>query len=154
MPIDASPSLPILVFTLAISLLTGVVFATVPAWMSSQTNPNEALRSVRSTRDRSPFARKSLVVLQTALSLALLAGAGLLVETLHNLEHQKWGFVTNGRLIIQVDPALTGYAVDRLPQLYSQIERRFEALPGVLSASYSTHSPMDGWNSGAWITVA
>jgi macrolide transport system ATP-binding/permease protein len=153
-PIDAGPSLPILVFTLAMSLLTGVVFATVPAWMSSQTNPNEALRSVRSTRDRSPFARKSLVVLQTALSLALLAGAGLLVETLHNLEHQKWGFVANGRLIIHVDPALAGYTVDRLPQLYSQIERRFEALPGVLSASYSTHSPMDGWNSGAWITVA
>jgi len=153
-PIGASPSLPILGFTLAISVLTGVVFATAPAWMSSQTNPNEALRNARSTRDRSPFVRKSLVVLQTALSLALLAGAGLLVETLNNLEHQKWGFVTNGRLIIHVDPSLAGYTIDRLPQLYSQIEQRLEALPGVLSASYSTQSPMDGWNSGTWITVA
>ena len=153
-PIGASPSLPILGFTLTISVLTGVVFATAPAWMSSQTNPNEALRNARSTRDRSPFARKSLVVLQTALSLALLAGAGLLVESLHNLEHQKWGFVTNGRLIIHVDPSLAGYTADRLPQLYSQIEQRFEALPGVLSASYSTHSPMDGLKTGFGITVA
>jgi predicted permease len=153
-PIGASPSLPILGFTLAISVLTGVVFATAPAWISSQTIPNDALRNARSTRDRSPFARKSLVVLQTALSLALLAGAGLLVETLNNLEHQKWGFVTNGRLIVRVDLSLAGYTADRLPQLYSQIEQRFEALPGVLSASYSTESPMDGWNSGTWITVA
>lgn len=152
-PIDPAPSPAVLAFTLAISVLTGVLFATAPAWISSHTHPNETLRNSRSTRDRSPLARKSLVVLQTALSLALLACAGLLVQSLNKLEHQKWGFVTSGRLIVHVDLGLAGYTAERLPQLYSEIQQRFEAVPGVYSASYSTQSPMDGWNSGARIVV-
>ncbi|MGB6357674.1 MAG: ABC transporter permease, partial [Candidatus Acidiferrales bacterium] len=129
-PIGARPSLSIFGFALALSVLTGVIFATAPAWMASQANPNEALRSARTTRDRSPLVRKSLVILQAALSLTLLAEAGLLTETLAHLEHQHFGFETQGRLILRVNPILAGYTPERLPGLYEQIEERFGAVPG------------------------
>jgi hypothetical protein len=76
MPIDASPSLPVLGFAFLVSLLTGILFGTAPAWLSSHAQPAEALRGAnRSTRDRSSLPQKALVVFQAALSLVLLAGA-------------------------------------------------------------------------------
>jgi predicted permease len=152
-PIGARPSLPIFGFALALSVLTGAIFATVPAWMASQTNPNEALRSGRTARDRSPLLWKSLVILQAVLSLPLLAGAGLLTETLAHLERQHFGFETQGRLILRVSPILAGYTPERLPWLYQQIEDRFNAVPGILSASYSLYSPMRGSNWNEEISV-
>jgi predicted permease len=149
-PIEARLSLPVFAFALALSLVTGVVFATAPAWMASQTNPSEALRDARSTRDRSPLVRKSLVVLQAALSMTLLVGAGLVVSSLRHLENQHFGFTPEGRLIVRVNPNLAGYTADRLPELYQQIEQRFSSLPGVLSASYSLYAPIGegGWSQG------
>ena len=152
-PIDVRPSALVLAFTLAISVTTGVVFTAAPAWMVSQTNPSEALRGARSTRDRSPFVRKSLVVLQAALSMTLLVGAGLVVASLRQLENQHFGFVAQGRLIIRVNPKLAGYAPSRLPDLYRQIEQRFSTLPGVLSASYSLYCPIGEGNWGQGVSV-
>jgi len=87
LPIDASPSLPILGFAFMVSLLTGILFGAGPAWLSSHTQPAEALRGVnRSTRDRSSLPQKALVVFQAALSLMLLAGAILMSKTLANLD--------------------------------------------------------------------
>src|SRR5450755_1120372 len=81
-PIQTAPSLPILGFCLLLSLLTGVVFGVVPAWISSQFNPVEALRGAnRSTGSRNTLPQKSLVVLQAALSLVLLVYAGLLTKS-------------------------------------------------------------------------
>ena len=83
MPVDASPSLAVLGFAFLVSLITGVLFGSAPAWMSSHAQPAEALRGVnRSTRDRSSLPQKSLVVFQAALSLVLLAGAILMTKTL------------------------------------------------------------------------
>ena len=76
-PIDAKPSLPVLAFAFGLSLLTGVLFGTAPAWFTSHGNPVEALRGAnRSTRDSATLPQKILVVVQATLSIVLLAGAG------------------------------------------------------------------------------
>lgn len=149
MPVDASPSPVILGFAFLISLLTGVLFGTAPAWLASHAQPAEALRGInRSSRDRSSLPQKSLVVFQAALSLVLLAGAILMTKTLVNLEHQNFGIATSNRYVIHFDPAGAGYTVDRLPGLYRQIEERFSALPGVTNVGMALYSPLEGDNWG------
>jgi len=148
-PIDTAPSLPILAFAFALSLLTGVIFGVAPAWISSHSDPAEALRGAnRSTRDRSAMPQKSLVIAQAALSLVLLAMAGLLMQSLRYLEHFNFGFDTGGRLILLIDPLAAGYTQQRLPELNRQLHDRLRQIPGVLGVSYSMYSPQDGdsWN--------
>jgi predicted permease len=153
-PIDANPSLAVLVFAFSLSSLTGVIFSIGPAWVSSQAKPAEPLRGAgRSTRDHSALPQKSLVVLQTALSLVLLVGSGLLTRSLRNLQTQSFGFETQGRLIVRINPALAGYTPDRLQGLYQQLTQQFSNLPGVLSASIALHTPMDNWNWNTAISV-
>ncbi|HEX8925329.1 MAG TPA: ABC transporter permease, partial [Terriglobales bacterium] len=92
-PISAAPSWPVLAFSLGISTLTGMLFGVVPAWFSSHSDPAEALRGAnRTTKDSATLPQKLLVVSQAALSLALLACAGMLTTSLRNLQHQDFGF--------------------------------------------------------------
>ena len=153
-PISARPSLAVLGFAVVLSVVTGVVFGVAPAWITSRSHPAETLRGAgRSTRDRSSVAQKSLVILQVAFSIVLLIGAGLLTQSLRNLENQHFGFVTQGRLIVRVDPKLAGYTPEKLGGLYQQIEQRLAQEPGVLSASLSGYSPLgdDNWNQRVYI---
>jgi len=153
-PIDPRPSLPVLGFAFLLSLVTGVVFGAAPAWITSHSDPIEALRGAgRSTRDRGSLARRSLVVVQVALSAVLLIGAGLLTQSLRNLENQKFGFETRGRVIVHLNANLNGYKPEKLYGLYQEIERRLSQVPGVMNASYSLYSPMrgDNWSFGIHI---
>jgi predicted permease len=146
-PIDASPSFPVLGFALLVSLVTGLVFSFAPAWIASNTHPAEPLRGAgRSTVDHSALPQKLLVAAQAGLSLVLLVGAGLLTESLRNLENQKFGFEPEGRLIVNVRPASAGYTLERLPALYQQLKDRLGQIPGVRSASLALSSPFGGWN--------
>jgi predicted permease len=148
-PIEATPSLPVLGFAFLITLLTGIVFGLAPAWLSSHAQPAEALRGVnRATRDRSSLPQQSLVVFQAALSVVLLAAAILMTRSLANLENQNFGVSTANRYVLHFDPSGAGYTVDRVPALYRQIEDRFSALPGVSSFSMETYSPLEGDNWG------
>jgi len=149
MPVDANPSLPVLGFAFLVSLLTGVLFGLAPAWFATHAQPAEALRGVnRSTRDRSSFPQKALVVVQAALSVVLIAGAILMTRSLTNLEHQKFGIVTANRYVLHFDPAGAGYTAERLPALYRQIEDRFSALPGVANIGMAMYSPLEDDNWG------
>ncbi len=148
-PIATTPSFPILAFTFGLSLLTGIIFGVAPAWITSHSDPAEALRGAnRSTRDHSALPQKSLVIAQAALSLVLLAMAGLVTQSLRHLEHLNFGFDTGGRLMVQINPLTAGYSQERLPGLYQQIRDRIGQIPGVRSVSYSMYSPQDGdsWN--------
>jgi macrolide transport system ATP-binding/permease protein len=146
-PISPTPSLPVLGFAFMLSLATGILFGVAPAWVTSRSHPAEILRGAgRSTRDRFSLPRKSLVVLQVALSAILLIGAGLLTETLRNLENQRFGFEPEGCLIVRVDPALAGYKPEALYGLYQRFAERLPQIPGVIRASYSLYSPMRGDN--------
>lgn len=148
-PISPTPSLRVLAFAFLLSLVTGIIFGAGPAWIASNSQPAEALRGAgRSTRDRTSLARRSLVVLQVAISVTLLIGAGLLTQTLRNLENQRFGFEPQGRLIVRVNPALAGYKPEKLYGLYHQLQQRLPQIPGVITASYSIYSPMrcDNWS--------
>jgi predicted permease len=150
-PIDAAPSLPVLGFAFGLSLLTGIIFGVVPAWISARIEPAEVLRGAnRSTGNSSALPQKSLVVFQAALSLVLLAYAGILTKSLGNLEHQQFGFETTGRVMVSLSPAFTGYTPDRVHAVYQQLQERLPHIAGVQSASFSQYSPMEGtnWSSG------
>ena len=153
-PINTTPSLPILAFAFVLSLLTGVMFGVAPAWISSHSDPAEALRGAnRATRDRSALPQKSLVVAQVAFSLVLLALAGLVTQSLRNMENVQFGFETGGRLIIHLNPLMAGYKPEQLPALYQQFRERIGQISGVKSVSYSMYTPQDGdnWNDSIQI---
>jgi predicted permease len=152
-PIVASPSIPVLLFAFATSLTTGVAFGLAPAWMAARADPVEALRgSNRATRRAGSLSRKSLVVLQTALSLVLLTAAGLLTATFERLENQDFGFEQDGRLVANINPRLAGYRTDQLSLLYRRIRESIAAVPGVSSVALSLYSPpVAGWGSGVWV---
>jgi predicted permease len=148
-PIDTTPSLPILAFAFALSLLTGVIFSVAPAWIASHSDPADALRGAnRTIRDRSDLPQKSLVIGQVAFSLVLLALAGLVTQSLRNMENLHFGFETSGRLIVHLNPLMAGYKPQQLPVLYQQFRERLGHIPGVTSVSYSMYTPQDGdnWN--------
>ena len=150
MPIQSSPSLGVLGFAFLISLVTGVVFGTAPAWLSSHAQPADALRGVnRSTGDHSSLPQRGLVILQVALSVVLLTGAFLMTKSLRNLEHQDFGITTTNRYVLQFDPKGIGYTLDRLPALYREIEGRFSSLPGMANVSLVRYIPLGGnmWGS-------
>ncbi|WP_263352762.1 ABC transporter permease [Acidicapsa acidisoli] len=149
LPIEASPSPMVLGFAFLISLITGLLFGTAPAWLSSHAQPAEALRgSNRSTSDRSSLPQKTLVVFQAALSLVLLVGAVLMTKSLTNLEHQDFGIATTNRYVLHLDPSGAGYTIDRLPALYREMESRFSALPGISGVGLALYSPLEGDNWG------
>src|SRR6184192_1532820 len=153
-PIDARPSLPVLGFSILLSLMTGIVFGILPAWTASQSDPLDALRGAgRSTGDRASVLQKSLVVAQVAFSIALLIAAGLVTQSLRNLEGQHFGFVTDGRLIVNIAPALSGYTPEKLEGLYQRLEERMPQIPGVLSASLSWYSPLAGNNANERVYI-
>ncbi|HEY8054766.1 MAG TPA: ABC transporter permease [Terriglobales bacterium] len=145
--ISAQPSWAVLGFAFAVSLATGILFGLAPAWLATHTQPAEALRGAnRSTRDRSSVAQHALVILQAALSLALVAGALLLTRSLANLEHQDFGVATANRYVIHF--GASGYSGERLQALYRQIEDRYTSLPGVAHAALAMYSPLEGDNWG------
>ena len=153
-PVSSAPSLPVLAFTFGVALLTGIVFGVAPAWIASKSDPAEALRgATRSTHDTSALPQKSLVVVQAALSLALLTVAGLVTQSLRNLQGQDFGFAREGRLLVMINPNSAGYTAERLTGLYQQLEDRFQHAPGVLSESLSLYTAQQGnnWGEGVWI---
>lgn len=144
-PISASPSLPILAFAVLLSLMTGAVFGVAPAWMGTHADPSEGLRSgSRNIGGKAVRPQKVLIVVQASLSLVLLAVAGLVAQSLRNLEKADMGFETKGRLIASIDPMGAGYKPEQLPALYQQVQDRLNAMPGVRSASFSRFSPQNG----------
>jgi putative ABC transport system permease protein len=145
--IHATPSLPVLAFTFTVALLTGILFGIVPAWMTATANPADALRGAnRSTGQSVGWTQKSLVVAQAALSLVLLCAAGLLIQSLRNMQRQDFGFETANRYILHIDPQMAGYKPAQLASFYRQLHDTLAAIPGVNRVSFSLYSPMEGDN--------
>src|ERR1700733_15099869 len=153
-PVRATPSWPVLLFTLAVSVLTGVIFGIAPAWMTSHAEPVEALRGSRSsTGNKARWPQKALVIAQAAISLVLLSAAAMLGQSLRNLEHQNFGFETQGRYLAYINPMLAGYKAEQLEPLFRRIQERLGAIPGVRGVTSALYAPMSGdsWNTGVRI---
>ena len=147
LPISVIPSPLVLVFAFAVALLTGVIFGAAPAWFATRTDPVEALRgSGRSTSDQSSFARIALLITQAALSVVLVAGATMLARSLNKLEHQDFGFRTDGRVVVSLNRPPANYTQPQLAALYRQIEDRLNQLPGVSASGLALYNPLtDNW---------
>jgi predicted permease len=153
-PITASPSMPVLLFTFGIAVGAGMVFGIAPAWVSARVDPMEALRGAnRSTNPTASFFRKVLVVLQAALSLALLSSAGLLTNALLKLENQDFGFTQDRRIVVKINPRLAGYSGPQLTPLYRRIHDAVSSMPDVSAVALCIYSPLGGNNRGAGIWV-
>ena len=153
-PISPDPSAPVLLFSFALSLFTGMVFGVAPAWIGSHGSPADALRSAsRATTHGTSLPQKMLVIVQAALSLVLVAGAVLMVQSLRKLEHQNFGFQTDHRYIIRLTRTFHGYSFEKREGAYRELRQRLNSIPGVITASYSMYSPMEGnnWNTSIYI---
>jgi predicted permease len=140
--LEPSLDLRVFGFTLLLSVLTGLVFGTVPALRATRLDLTPTLKDA--ARGSSAMGRsllsKSLVVVQVSLSVLLLIGAGLLVRTLRNLQHVETGFNTQNLLLFSVDPSLIGYEDERLVALYDRMTSRLEAVPGVQAVTFSRNA--------------
>jgi putative ABC transport system permease protein len=152
--IHASPSLPVLAFTFAVSLITGILFGVAPAWITANAAPADALRGAgRSTGRSGGWTQKSLVIAQAALSLALLSAAGLLTQSLHNMQSQNFGFETPNRYILHIDPQMAGYKPAQMQSLFRQLHDSLAAIPGIGQVSFSLYTPMEGDNWGETVYI-
>ena len=153
-PISASPSMPVLLFAFGVSLISGIAFGAVPAWIATRVDPIEALRGTgRSTTRTNSLPRKILVVFQAALSLVLLSASGLLLEALRNLENQRFGFEQERRIVANIEPRLALYRGDQLTPLYKRLQDALAGVPGIAGVALCTYSPLGGNNWGAGIRV-
>jgi predicted permease len=150
--ISPRPDGRILLFTLALTCLTGIVFGLVPALRASRTDPWTALKdtvgSIAGTRG-SLFLRKGLVTVQVALSFLLLFGAGLFVRSLQNLKTAETGVAIENLVTFQLSPSLSGYDESRATLFYRQLLDRLRAAPGVTSAALAGVAILAGneWDS-------
>ena len=151
-PLDISINLELLLFTLAITVATALLFGTLPALRATRLELTANLKSgsgASRASDRTPLA-KALVVSQVGLSLVLMTGACLFVRTLVNLSRIDVGFNKENVLRLDIDSDVIGYKGDdpRMLMLYKQIEDRVNALPGVKAVSFSAFTFGEGsWNT-------
>jgi predicted permease len=142
--IDPRPSPAVLGFACGLSLLTGVLFGIAPAWMASQSNPADALKSgARGTTTGASLLQRSLVVVQAALSLVLLVGAGLFAQSLTKLQAADLKLDPRNRYIAHINPQGAGYSPRELEALYRTIEQRFHQLPAVTRVGICNYTPME-----------
>jgi predicted permease len=151
-PLDVSLNIRLLLFTLAITCLTAVLFGMIPAFRATRLELTESLKDGRGQTSAGTKKRlaKALVIAQIAFSLVLLVGSGLFLRSLINLTNVDTGFNRENVLRLQTDASSIGYMYgdSRLLSLYQQIEERVSAVPGVRAASSSLFT----YNEGSWNT--
>lgn len=141
-----------LVFTLIVSLGTGLIFGLAPAWHSSNPELVPVLKggaeSARSKKRRGLGLRNVLVVAQVALSLVVLVCGGLFIKSFRKAQTMDPGFDNANGLIVSLSPTLIGYEDDQSRQFYKQVLERVSHVPGVDAVSYARTLPLgDSSNS-------
>lgn len=154
-PLDTRPDAGVLVFTVAVSILAGLLFGLLPALRASKTDLATAMKEKSRTGSR--FWRFSwssaMVVLQVGLSMVLLTGAGLFARSLMNLQSENIGFDRSNMLLVGIDARLAGYKPAELATLYQQVLERVSSLPNVRAVSMATYSPMSGMQRSSSIQI-
>jgi predicted permease len=136
--LSTAPDMRVGLFTAALSFLTAIVFGLIPAFQASRPELNRTLReeagSVSASGHQARF-RKGLVIVQVALSMLLVAGAGLFARSLYNLKGLNPGFESDNLITFRIDPALNGYDQPRIKRFYDGLLEDLGRLPGVQSVS-------------------
>jgi predicted permease len=154
--ISANIDIRLLLFTLALSTVTGLLFGLAPALEASRAEVASTLReqpAALASAGRGAAFRRGLVVVQLALSLLLLIGAGLFARSLFNLGRVDPGFRTERLLTFSIDPQLNGYSPARGFALFEDLQRRLAALPGVLAAGAVSSGPLSHSTRSSNVTV-
>jgi predicted permease len=148
--INVHPDLRVLGFTMAIAIVTGILFGLAPALRSTRIDVTPALKeSAVSLPGTALIGRRFgvgsvLVIAQVALSILVLVGASLLARTLINLATMNTGFDARDVALFNVEPELNGYKGERLASLFPELQRRLSAIPGVASVGYSAVPLLSG----------
>jgi predicted permease len=149
-PLGFDPSIDgrVLLFTMAIALLTGVVSGLAPAMRGTSVNLTPALKGGVGLAGRGRHGWLStgnfLVVAQVSLTMIVLVGAGLVVHALTNLRNIDPGFDASNILTFRVNAALAGYKQADADALYRNLQNRLSAIPGVTSVGYSQIALLSG----------
>jgi len=150
--ISTAPDLRILAFTLAVTVVTGVIFGLAPALQATRPDVGRTLKDQAGAVVGGGHGRlrNALVVTQVALSLLLLIGAGLFLRSLKNLSNQGTGFPAERLVGFNIDPSLNGYTPKQLNGFYQQLADNLGALPGVKSVAVASMRIMENneWDSG------
>ena len=147
-----APNLSVLLFTLGVSVLTGILFGLAPsvhaANLGSRGTLSAGARTLQSSGGKQArFWPKALVTVQVMLSLVLLVVAGLFLRTLRNLQDQDYGFERTHLLLADIGEQLAGYAPHQVPALHQSLLDRLSAIPGVRSAALAATPPI---SSASW----
>jgi len=150
--ISTAPDVRILLFTLAVTVATGLVFGLAPALQATRPDVGKTLKDQAGAVLGGGHGRlrNALVVTQVALSLLLLIGAGLFLRSLKNLSNLGPGFPAERLVGFNIDPSLNGYTPQRLNGFYQQLIENLNAIPGVKSAAVASMRIMEDneWDSG------
>ena len=153
--LSATPDWRVLVFTFAVSLLAGMLFGLVPALQSTRPQLANTLKDQAGgvIRGGSAGLRKSLVVAQVSLSLLLLIGAGLFLQSLRNLKTLNPGFEVRNLLAFDINPTLNRYDVQWTRDYYRRLHDRLNALPGVESHAFAVVPVLEDNEWDNWVTI-
>jgi putative ABC transport system permease protein len=146
----------VLAFAMGATLLSGIFFGLIPAWRVTRLGVSDVIKDQGSTSSASVSHvgfRKVLVAGQVAFTMLLLAGAGLFMRSLWNLQNEDLGLKTDNVISFSVQPSLNGYDTPRSIALFDQMRARIGALPGVRSVGTGEVPTLTGDDEGSNITV-
>ena len=149
--LSPTPDARVLLFTLLLSVATGILFGLAPIWQLGRVDVASAIKNTAgavSAGRQHVRLRQVLVASQIALSVLLLTGAGLFLRTLHNLRRVDTGIDTSRLLVFTMDPTLSGFQPRQTPAFYAEVYRRLSEIPGVVAVSGGGNRILsnDDWN--------
>jgi predicted permease len=144
----------VLSFTFAMAAFTGILFGIAPALRATRTNVSDALKETsRGVIGSRSILSRGLLVVQVAVSLVLLVGAGLFLRTVRNLQEVDLGFNARNLVLFRVNPQLNRYEPARITLLYEQMVERLKAVPGVRDVTLSNPALLSGQVNGTSLVV-
>jgi len=145
---NAEIDLRVVGFVTGVSVLTGLIFGLMPAIRTTGVDLAGAMKeSSRSVAGGRTWLSKGLLIVQVALSILLLIGAGLFLRTLYNLRSVDVGFNANNLMMFRINPQANRYETERIPQLYTRTAAALSALPGVSSVGFTRQTLLSGGTS-------
>jgi predicted permease len=153
--LSSTPDWTVLSFTALVSVLAGAIFGLVPALQSTRPRLADTLKDQAAAvlHSGSVRLRKCLVVAQVALSLLLLIGAGLFMQSLRNLKYTNPGFDERGLLSFAVEPTLNRYDMPWTFDYYRRLRERLKAMPGIEAETLAMIPVMQGNEWDNWVTI-